>query len=202
MSNPYDEILGSINQELDAGRIHMEVEQAFFAKDDNKKAFELSVEALQKGYTNPLYHYVIGFCFNNGLACPMDKEQARKFFVMGAEYKNSNGVYDNNKYADECRVIISQEFVKSHAGDTCISVDDAIKYCKLLLNSERHSEDAAFYLLLIYGYNDWGHYDADQAMKYAEMLLHSENPTYTAEAQKVRAKIEKSRKKGFFSRIF
>lgn len=200
----FNNILNSLNNMSDHARLHEEVRYYFFQADDNATALRLAKEALQKGFNSPLYNYVVGFCYNNGNAVPLNKRAAGQYFKAAADCTDTNGHLLNDKYADECRIILSEDFVCSTPEYVGLDVATVMKYCESNIRFGVHTEDAKFYLAKIYGRAQYGVQNKTVAMNYINALLQSSNPQMRAKASALRQELnaDEAKKGSFFSRWF
>lgn len=170
------EVVENANRMEDMTMKIQEVRRYFFETNNDAEALQLSLQAMAAGYTYPLFPYVAGYCYNNGVSVAMDKAKAAHYFTLGAEYRDANGSCISNQYSDECRVILAQDFCRSQREFGEQDCSRVIRYCETLINCEKHRDDALLYLCLIYGDAKFGRTDSDQVLKYAELLAKSSDP--------------------------
>ncbi len=205
--NDFQEILQEFNKKDKYTKYVMDIEYEFFSTDNNTSAVRLAMEAKQKGYSNPLFDYVIGFCYNNGQGgLPQNKKKAGEYFKNSADAKDAQGNYRNDKYADECRVILAEDFVLHDSSMNAIGLNSAIAYCSALIEHSRYEEDAYFYLVMIYGRPQFGCLNIESALNYNNVLLQSSNPDMRNKAIAMKNALESQIKKpkktafGFWNR--
>ena len=148
-----------------------------FSSDNDQEAFHLSFEAKRKGFSHCLFDYVIGFCYLYGRGgVSQNTREAGKYFRASAEKRDANGLYLVDKYADESRAILAEDFVIKNNQFGVIDLQKAIEYCETLINHNYSTDDALLYLTFIYSQPEYGLIDIDTAIKYCDQLLQSNNP--------------------------
>lgn len=199
-----NDILSAMNDMSDHTRLHEAVRYYFFQADDNETALSLAKEALQKGFSSPLYNYVVGFCYNTGNAVPMNKRLAGQYFKAAADCTDANGQLLNDKYADECRTILAEDFVYSSPEYAGLDATTVIRYCESVIRFGTYSDDAKLYLAKLYGHAQYGCYNRPVAMNYVNALLQSSDPQMRAKASALYQELTESERKrsSFFSRWF
>jgi len=180
----------------------MEAEYQFYSVNNDAEALRLSLKAREKGYNHCLFNYIIGFCFNNGRGgADIDKRKAGKYFLASAEARDTNGIYYDDKHADESRAILAEDYSIRNSLFNAIDANKAIEYCNVLISHNRYAEDALLYLTMIYGMPEHGCQDIEKALAYCNKLLQiSADPDSRARAASIKRNLEEylPRKKSMF----
>lgn len=198
-----NDVLDSFARMEEYSQYLMDVEYQFYHEDNDIKAFQLAQEAKQRGHRNPIFDYIIGFCYNNGRGVAKDKRRAGEFFKYSAEARDANGSYYDDKHSNESRVILAEDFVFSNPEFNVIDADTALTYCKLLLQVEKYHDDAILYLAKLYGRAQYGCQDTAKAQSYLTELLRHPNPSVRAKASAFQQEMQaQNKKRSFFRSLF
>lgn len=145
-NNPLQELVDENQKMSERVQYIIEIESYFFSLDDDSKALNLAIEAINKGYSHPLFYYVVGYCYNNGKGgVTQNRAKAGAYFYKAAETRDVNGEYWFEKSANECRIILAEDYVVMNEYQV-IDRETAQTYCRLLVNDERYRDDAQSYL--------------------------------------------------------
>ena len=195
--NPFNDILQGVATMEEYSKYITDVEYQFYSADNDAEAIRLAMEAKQKGHSNCLFDYVIGFCYNNGRGgLSLDKKTAGQFFLASAEAHDAKGDYYNDKHADESRVILAEDFAIRDNQFCILSTNKAIEYCNVLLSHERHVDDALLYLTMIYSIPKFGCQNIEKAIEYCDKLLNTTtDPNNKSRALTLRQQLERIRPK-------
>lgn len=208
MNDALNEALASLNSGLDYAALIEKVRYEFFSADNNGKAFALSMQGINQGYSYPLFFYVVGFCYYNGLDVEKNVDKARAYFFKGAEYRDLEGEYLENSYSDNCKIILIEDYALNRPGRKMIDNAIALQYYQLLQDT-KFKEDATGLIAIMYMREEFGCQNLQKAAQLIQTLDQSNNPEIRRKAEALwreysvhTDKLKKANKKGLFSRLF